>query len=404
MSVETQVPTQSDTRRLLPVAVVVFLGLMAMGMPLASVPLWVHGQLGYGMLVVGCVMGIESVATLLTRHFAGTAADRRGPKWTVMLGLIGSATSGACYLVAAQLVDTPLISLAVIIAGRIAMGFAQGLLFTGGSTWPIGMFGADKAGKALSWIGIAMFGGISAGAAVAALLGEVVSFAWVSLVTMVIPLVGLLIALRTPGARLVHSVEKSLGMRELLGKIWRPGLVFALATVGYVTVSSFITLTYAQYQWSGAGYALAAFGAGYVGARLVLGSRSDTAVGPNMALLMLVIETAGQAMLWMAPSPGYAIVGAALSGFGVSMIYPLLALVAIRNVPHHSLGLAIGFYDACFDISIGLAAPLAGLLARQEGMSVVFLIGTAATLLAMLATLYAYTHAARDTRSPHLAS
>lgn len=89
----------------------------------------------------------------------------------------------------------PLVSLVVIIAGRIATGFAQGLLFTAGSTWPIGMFGADKAGKALSWIGIAMFGGISAGAAVAALLGEVVSVAWVSLVTMVIPLVGVIIAL-----------------------------------------------------------------------------------------------------------------------------------------------------------------------------------------------------------------
>lgn len=195
-----------------------------------------------------------------------------------------------------------------------------------------------------------------------------------------------------------------MGAGELLRKIWRPGLVFALATVGYVTVSSFITLTYAQYQWNGAGYALAAFGAGYVGARLLLGSRSDTAVGPDMALLMLVIEAAGQAVLWMAPTPGYAIVGALLSGFGVSMIYPLFALVAIRNVAHHSLGLAIGFYDACFDISIGLAAPLAGLLARQEGMAVVFLIGTGATLLAMLATLYAYTSASRDARSPHLAS
>jgi len=78
--------------------------------------------------------------------------------------------------------------------------------------------------------------------------------------------------------------------------------------------------------------------------------------------------------------------------------------IAIRNIPHHSLGLAISFYDACFNTSINLAAPLAGLLARQEGMAVVFLVGAVATLLAMLATLYAYTYAARDARSPHLVS
>ncbi|AOJ03898.1 hypothetical protein WS70_18490 [Burkholderia mayonis] len=68
--------------RFVPIAVVVFLGLMAMGMPLGSVPAFVNAKLGYGMTVVGLVMGVESVATLLTRHFAGvtpTAKARRSP-------------------------------------------------------------------------------------------------------------------------------------------------------------------------------------------------------------------------------------------------------------------------------------------------------------------------------------
>ncbi|MBV4504260.1 MFS transporter [Pseudomonas sp. BW13M1] len=392
MTIETQPAQHTETGRLLPVATAVFLGLMTMGMPLASVPLWVHGQLGYGMLMVGCVMGVESLATLLTRHFAGTVADRRGPKRAVVLGLLGSAVSGLCYLLAAQLQDAPAASLAAIIVGRIAMGFAQSLLFTGGSTWPIALFGAEQAGKALSWIGIAMFAGIACGAAVAAQLGEVASFAWVSAVTAIIPLFGLLVALRTPAARLVHASGASMPLAALLARIWRPGLVFALATVGYVSVSSFITLTYAHHQWSGAGYALAAFGAGYVCARLLFGARVDSTAGPGMALSMLAIEAIGQLLLWLAASPAQAMLGAALSGFGVSMIYPLLALVALRAVPLHSLGLAIGFYDACFDISIGLTAPLAGLLARQQGVPAVFLIGVLASLVAMLAALCAYRH------------
>jgi len=46
-----------------------------------------------------------------------------------------------------------------------------------------------------------------------------------------------------------------------------------------------------------------------------------------MALLMVVSEAAGQAVLWMAPTSGYGFLRAQLSGFGVSMIYPLLTLV-----------------------------------------------------------------------------
>jgi predicted MFS family arabinose efflux permease len=373
------------------IAVVVFLGLMAMGMPLGSVPAFVNTRLGYGMTLVGIVMGIESVATLLTRHFAGVTADRRGPRIAVVIGLLGSVSSGAFYLVGDAFAAAPLTSLVFIVLGRIAMGFAQGLLFTGGSTWPIGLFGADKAGKALSWIGIAMFGGISAGAALAAALNERFGFRAVALVTALIPLLGLAIALRLRDAPLAKVAAAPRGnARDMLARIWRPGLVFGLATVGYVAVTSFTTLAYLERGWSNAEYALLAFGTGYVGARLVLGARADRHAPALLAVSMLSIEAVGQLLIGYSTDPLMSIVGALLSGFGVSMIYPLLALVALRDVPPHHFGLAIGFYDACFDIAIGLSAPLAGVIARFTDTSTVFVLGFACSLLAIAMALYVY--------------
>ncbi|WP_082721207.1 MFS transporter [Burkholderia sp. ABCPW 14] len=376
--------------RFFPIAVVVFLGLMAMGMPLGSVPAFVNTKLGYGMTVVGIVMGVESVATLLTRHFAGVTADRKGPKIAVLIGLLGSFASGAFYLVGSEFASVPALGLALIVVGRIAMGFAQGLLFTGGSTWPIGLFGADNAGKALSWIGIAMFAGISAGAALAAALNEMFGFRIVALATAIIPLVGLLIAMRLQNAHLAAPANHEGNAPETIRKIWRPGLVFGLATVGYVTVTSFVAIAYMEKGWSGAEYALSAFGVGFVSARLLLGSGTDRNNSPTMAVWMLSIEAVGQLLIWQSTSPSMSILGAALSGFGVSMIYPLLALVAIRGVPQHNFGMAIGFYDACFDIAIGLSAPLAGVIAKFADTSAVFVVGFVCSLASIVMAINVY--------------
>ncbi|KGR93524.1 MFS transporter [Burkholderia sp. ABCPW 111] len=376
--------------RFVPIAVVVFLGLMAMGMPLGSVPAFVNAKLGYGMTVVGLVMGVESVATLLTRHFAGVTADRKGPKIAVTIGLIGSFASGAFYFVGSEFAATPALGLALVVVGRIAMGFAQGLLFTGGSTWPIGIFGASNAGKALSWIGIAMFAGISAGAALAAALNEMFGFRIVALATAVIPLIGLLIAVRLPNAHLAAPAGHKGSALRTIRKIWRPGLVFGLATVGYVTVTSFVAVAYMEKGWSGAEYALSAFGIGYVSARLLLGSSTDRNSSPVMAVGMLSIEAVGQLLIWQSTSPSMSMLGAALSGFGVSMIYPLLALVAIRGIARHDFGMAIGFYDACFDIAIGLSAPLAGVVAKFADTSAVFVVGVVCSLAAIAMAISVY--------------
>ena len=54
------------------------------------------------------------------------------------------------------------------------------------------------------------------------------------------------------------------------------------------------------------------------------------------------IEAAGRALIWLSPSawPGFA--GAALSGFGYSLVYPGLGVEAVRRAPPEAQGLAIG--------------------------------------------------------------
>jgi len=90
----------------------------------------------------------------------------------------------------------------------------------------------------------------------------------------------------------------------------------------------------------------------------------------------MLIEAAGQALIWLAPSSALALVGVTLSGLGYSLVYPGLGVEAVRNAPPQNRGLAMGAYTAFLDLSLGLASPALGLIASGKDLGAVFLAST----------------------------
>lgn len=377
----------SDVRRTLAIGLVAGLGLMAVGIPMAIVPIEISRQ-GLGAGVVGALVALEPVATLATRKLAGDLSDRWGAKRGMMLGLLLCALAGLPFVGAATPMPTAA-SLALLAAGRILTGLGESFVFVTSGTWPIGLVGRSRAGTLLSWIGIALFGGIAAGTALGTAIEAATGFAAASAAIAVVPLVGLAIAVFVTPAPTARD-RAPVGLGAILARIWPSGLGLLLSTVGYAVVTSFVVLLFASRGWRGGGYALVLLGGGYVAARLVAGHRVDTAEGPGRATLSLGIETVGLLLIGVAPSAPVAFIGAAVSGIGISLIYPLLALPAFRGVAPQNLGAAVGLYDACFDAAILLAAPAFGLLAAGIGLQAIFLVAAAAPLAAVLAAGAAY--------------
>ena len=108
-----------------------FCGYLAVGLPLPVIPLFVHQKLGFSNLIVGLVIGVQFLATVLTRGYAGRITDQHGGRRTALQGAGVSALGGALYMIAALPGMSPGVSLGVVVAGRLAAGLGESQFVTG---------------------------------------------------------------------------------------------------------------------------------------------------------------------------------------------------------------------------------------------------------------------------------
>ena len=167
----------SVTLQILSIVFYTFVAFICIGLPIAVLPGYVHDQLGFSAVVAGLTIASQYLATLLSRPGAGRLVDSLGTKPAIVLGLTGIAISGALTFLAVMLQEWPLLSLGILIIGRIFLGIAQGLIGVGTIMWSITRVGSEHTARAIGWNGIASYGAIAIGAP----LGVVMIENWVFL-------------------------------------------------------------------------------------------------------------------------------------------------------------------------------------------------------------------------------
>lgn len=367
--------------QLIPFSVVTFLGFLAVGLPLPVLSLYVHEKLGFGTLVVGCVIGLQSLATLLTRRYAGRSSDTRGPKRTALSGFILASAAGLLYLLASLFSSLPVGSLLLLGSGRLLLGLAESLFITALAAWSIARVGREYAGRAMAWSGISMYAALAIGAPVGLAINQVGGFRAVAASMILLPLVGMVIARRWPAAA-IEPASRQTSFVRTLGTIWAPGLGMALASSGVGTISAFLPLRYSGAGWPHVGLALTGFGVAYIAMRLCFGGLPDRFGGYRIGLASLLTEALGLALIGATNRPAVALAGALVTGFGYSLVFPSLGVEAIRRVPGENRGVVIGAYLACFDLGLAIAGPGAGAVAHFYGMQGAFAAATAAAFSA----------------------
>ena len=227
-----------------------------------------------------------------------------------------------------------------------------------------------------------MFAAFAIGAPVGSALYAGYGFVAIALVTALAPLATLLLIAPLPAV--VPVPRARLSFAKVFGKVWVPGLGSALGSVGFGAVTTFAALLFADRGWTQGWLAYTAYAVAFILARVFFSHAADRFGGAKVALFCVLIETAGQALMWLAVRPELALLGAALTGFGFSLVYPGFGVEAVRRVPAQSRGLAMGAYTAFLDLAQGLASPALGLVAKGAGLNVVFLVSAITVLCAAL--------------------
>lgn len=357
--------------RLLPLTLTVFIGFLTIGLQLPVLPLHVHDTLGMGTLVIGLVVGAQFAAALLSRAWAGNFADMRGGKRAVMAGLVTAAVSALVYLLSLAFVATPVLSVWLLLVGRVLLAVGESLVVTGALGWGIGLVGPQHAGKVMAWNGIAMYGAYALGAPLGVALNSGWGFMGIVVASMFIPLLALAVVASVRAV--APTATRRTPFYTMLGAVWVPGMGLAFCSVGFGVVTAFIALLFAARDWGNASLAFTAFGLAFIGARLLFGHLPDRIGGARVALVCVVIEAVGLLLIWDADTAFVAYVGAAFTGFGYSLAFPGFGVEAVRRAPPQSRGLAMGAYVAFLDISLGITSPLAGVLASGWGIEAVYL-------------------------------
>jgi MFS family permease len=356
---------------LLPIMAVVSIAFVIIGFALPVLPLHVHHGLGLNTFVVGLVTGSQFVASLISRVWAGRLADRRGAKHAVIVGLVAAVTAGALYLISLIFTSAPWLSVTVLLAGRALLGGAESFIITGAAAWGLALAGRQSAGRVIAWVGMAMFAAMAAGAPAGTTLYSYGGFLAVAVATAVVPLLTLLLV--APLAAVTSQTGAPAGFMKVARAVWMPGFGSALSSVGFGTMIAFSSLLATERGWDPVWLAFSAFAFALVAARLFFGHVPDRLGGARVALVCVFIEAAGLALIWLAPGPTMAAAGAALTGFGYSLVYPGLGVEAVRRAPSQSRGLAMGAYTVFLDVALGFGSPALGLIAGWAGLSAVFL-------------------------------
>ncbi len=384
----------ATTLQIVQVVFFTFICYLAIGLPLAVLPGYVHDDLGFSTVMAGAAISIQYLATLASRALAGRTADTLGPKRTVALGLIGCGTSGVLLLLAALAGHWPVLSLTLLAMSRLVLGCGESLCGTGAILWGIGRVGVSHNAKVISWNGIATYGALAIGAPLGVAVARTLGFATLGIVVVALAALGYRLTRAIESVPIVHGERMS--YRSVFMRVLPHGLGLALGSAGFGSIATFITLFYAARHWPNAALSLTVFGTMFIGARLLFANTIKRYGGFRVAIACFSCECAGLLMLWLAPLPHVALAGAALTGFGFALVFPALGVEAVGLVPPASRGAALSAYSVFLDLSLGITGPLAGYVAGVFGYGSVFLFAAlaCAAAVALSTALYLRHHRA----------
>lgn len=355
-----------------------FFGYLGLTAAIPVLPGFVRDRYDASDFLVGLVVTATALTALLIRPLAGGQADYRGNRLVMQAGAVLVALGGLAYFLP--------IGLAGLVVDRLMLGVGEAALFTAGAVWVVSLAPHSRRAQLIGLYGVSMWGGISAGTFLGALLKNI-GYPAVWTLAMVAPLVGLALISSAPApARPATRTRTGLMLRPAL----TPGLALALAAGGYASLAAFVVLHLDKRGIGSGVVVLSCFSLVYAGTRLFIGRFPDRYGPRRVSVVCAVCEAIGLLIIAVAPNLPVALLGSVVMGVGFSLLHPSLALMVMNRTAKSQQGAALGAYTSFWDLGVAVWGPVGGVIAGALGYEAVFVVGACcAGVSAVMALLIA---------------
>jgi MFS family permease len=352
-----------------------FLGYAAIGMTIQVMPAYARDRLGADAVAAGLAVTIGSLATMIARPIAGQLADQRGGRRVVMAGSLLGLAGGIGHLMAT--------TLPALILARLVLGAGEGALFTASIGWVLAQAEPSRRGKIAGHFGLSMWTGLAAGPILGAALLAAGTYRCVWIAASLFPALAWVLLARTP--RSDAGSRANLGIRRAVfpRAAWLPGAANVFASMGYGVIAAFLVPRFEALHLAGQNLALAVFGLAFMITRFVGSPSVDRFGAWRVLTVAFLVEAAGLGGLFFARSAGPAFASTALTGAGLSMLYPCLASLVTAAADPNERSAALGAMTSAWDFGLAVGGPLGGLVAGTSNAGP-FAIGAAAALIAIV--------------------
>ncbi|MBU3066370.1 MFS transporter [Nocardia sp. NEAU-G5] len=348
----------------------VLAGYLALGATIQEMPAFVVHRFGGGPVLSAGAVGIAFLATALGRPFAGAAADNGRARTVVILGGILTALGGIGHLVAPD----P----AALLASRLVMGAGEAALFSGALPWVLSGADPGQRGRVAGWFGLSMWGGLSVGPVLAALVDPAAGYGGVWWMVTALALFSAALTIATPRQADRPGTAVPWRLAEVMpAGIGLPGMVFGLSAYGYGTVSALAVLYLRSFHGGGQAAALPLFAVAFVTTRFAGSPLVDRVGGVRVAIWSLSVEAAGLLLAGLLRTEPAILIGATLTGAGLALMYPATVAVTLRRIRTPRPGAAVGAVTSSWDMGILAAGPIGGVLAVTAGYRAAFVLAAA---------------------------
>ncbi|MER5424797.1 MFS transporter [Streptosporangium roseum] len=353
-----------------------FCGYLGLTAAIPVLPGFVRDSFGATDVAVGMVVMATALTALLVRPVSGHLADRYGHRLVMRLGALIVAVGGALYFL-------PL-GLTGLIGVRLLLGVGEASLFTAGAVWVVSLAPHHRRGQLIGLYGVSMWGGISVGTFLGAMLlplgyGAVWGF------SVAAALIGLALISSAPVPP--RTEQPSGGHALLVRPALLPGAALALASAGYAGLAAFVVLHLQARGIDSGVVVLSCFSAVYAGTRLFIGHLPDRLGPRRVATWSGVGEAAGLLIIALAPNLTVAVIGSLVMGAGFSLLHPSLALMVMNLTEASKQGAAIGAYTSFWDLGLSVWGPVIGAVATGFGYPAVFVAGAVCAAAAVAVAL-----------------